>query len=191
MTQPNFLAGPSGSDEVSMTAILLKPLANLQTLSETLFQSLSPVQSKRPPPPPISAFLQVDADLASAVQLAHVHQGKQRQIERLKEEVLGLEERWREICEELEKGKRELEICIEEGEERIKGIELAKEGTRSRLSFNSYGAKIQFRPSIHTLPRSFGIRPEFKCIYVSSSQYARPLASRPTTTSVILSSISE
>ncbi|KAJ6624916.1 vitamin-D-receptor interacting mediator subunit 4-domain-containing protein, partial [Mycena sp. CBHHK59/15] len=105
------------------------PLAELQTLSHTLFLSLSPVQSKPPPPPPLSAFLACDQALSSAVNLAHTHQIKQRKIEALKDEILDLDRRWREICTELEAGKRELEEMIEEGEERIKSIELAKKAS--------------------------------------------------------------
>jgi mediator of RNA polymerase II transcription subunit 4 len=109
-----------------MNAILSQPLADLHSLSQSLFQSLSPAQSKPPPPPPISSFLACDAALANAIHLARVHQNKQRQIEKLKKEVLELDENWREICAELEGGKRELEGMIEEGEIRCKAIEEAK-----------------------------------------------------------------
>ncbi|KIM90579.1 hypothetical protein PILCRDRAFT_188568 [Piloderma croceum F 1598] len=109
-----------------MNAILSQPLADLHSLSQALFQSLSPAQSKPPPPPPISSFLACDAALANAIHLARVHHNKQRQIEKLKEEVLELDERWREICAELEGGKRELESMIEEGEVRCRAIEEAK-----------------------------------------------------------------
>jgi mediator of RNA polymerase II transcription subunit 4 len=109
-----------------MNAILSQPLANLQSLSQSLFQSLSPAQSKPPPSPSISSFLAYDAALASAIHLARVHQNKQRRIERLKKEVLELDERWREICTELERGKKELEGMVEEGEVRCKAIEEAK-----------------------------------------------------------------
>lgn len=111
-----------------MTSILLAPLNNLQSLSQTLFLSLSPIQTKPPPPPPISAFLSCDEALASAVQLAHTHQIKQRKIERLKSEILELETRWRDICVELENGKKELEVIIKEGDERTKAISEAKSG---------------------------------------------------------------
>ncbi|KAJ7695039.1 vitamin-D-receptor interacting mediator subunit 4-domain-containing protein [Mycena rosella] len=109
--------------------MLLGPLAELQTLSHTLFLSLSPVQSKPPPPPPLSAFLACDQALSSAVNLAHTHQIKQRNIEALKDEILELDRRWREICTELEAGKRELEEMIEEGEDRMKSIEQAKKAS--------------------------------------------------------------
>ncbi|KAJ7460663.1 vitamin-D-receptor interacting mediator subunit 4-domain-containing protein [Mycena latifolia] len=112
-----------------MSSMLLGPLADLQTLSHTLFLSLSPVQTKPPPPPPLSAFLTCDQALSSAVNLAHTHQIKQRKIEALKDEILELDRRWREICMELEAGKRELEEMIEEGEERMKSIEQAKKAS--------------------------------------------------------------
>lgn len=60
--------------------------------------------------------------------MARTHQAKQRRIEELKREVMGLDERWREIVEELENGRRDLEETIREGDERIKGIEKAKGG---------------------------------------------------------------
>ncbi|KZP21057.1 hypothetical protein FIBSPDRAFT_910907 [Athelia psychrophila] len=109
-----------------MKAILSQPLNDLQSLSQTLFLSLSPPQSKPPPPPSIASFLACDGALAEAIQLARVHQTKQRRIEKLKEQVLDLEYRWREICSELESGKRELESMVEEGDVRCKAIEAAK-----------------------------------------------------------------
>ncbi|KAH0582917.1 hypothetical protein H2248_010818 [Termitomyces sp. 'cryptogamus'] len=130
----NALPGPSrpptsshGGDKVqSMSNILLAPLNELQALAHTLFLSLSPAQTKPPPPPTLTAFLECDKTLSSAVNLAHQHQIKQRRIDALEQEILELEARWREIASALEGGKRELEEMIEEGEERIKAIELAK-----------------------------------------------------------------
>ncbi|KAK0202786.1 vitamin-D-receptor interacting mediator subunit 4-domain-containing protein [Desarmillaria ectypa] len=112
-----------------MSSILLAPLTDLQTLSQALFISLSPVtKPPPPPPPPVSAFLSCDQALASAVNTAHSHQIRQRKIEALKNEILELDARWREICMELEREKRELEAMIEEGEERVHAIENAKKG---------------------------------------------------------------
>ena len=116
-----------------MTNILLDPLNKLGTLSQVLFQSLSPPQTKPPPPPPISAFAECDAALASALELARAHQVKQRKIEKLKDEVVELEMRWREVLEKLETGRRELEVIVDEGQERIKTIERAKEGQLNHL----------------------------------------------------------
>lgn len=111
-----------------MSSILLAPLNDLQALSQTLFLSLSPAHSKPPPPPPLSSFLACDQALSSAINLAHKHQIKQRKIESLKFEILELELRWREICVELDAGKRELEEMITESDERMQAIEEAKQG---------------------------------------------------------------
>ena len=124
-------AGASGlrpAQPTSMSQIILNPLNDLQDLSRILFLSLSPAQTRPPPPPPLDAFLAADAELASALQLARIHQMNQRRIEELKAEVFGLEVNLREIWVELESGKRELQTLIEEGEERIETIKKANEG---------------------------------------------------------------
>jgi len=127
------MASPSknrtGEGSLSMSSILLAPLNDLQALSQTLFLALSPIHSKPPPPPPLSSFLACDQALASAISLAHKHQIKQRKIEVLKSEILELDSRWREICMELEAGKRELEEMIEEGDQRMQAIEEAKKAS--------------------------------------------------------------
>lgn len=123
-------AQTAGQDEdhITMSSILLAPLVDLQGLAHTLFLSLSPPQTKPPLAPPLSAFVECDKALASAVNLAHVHQIKQRRIESLEQELYDLEARWREICTELAVGNKELEGIIEDGEDRIKSIEEAKKG---------------------------------------------------------------
>lgn len=113
----------------SMSEILLQPLNELQALTQTLFHSLSPTQTRPPPVPPITAFLDADAALAAAAKLARAHQIKHRKNERLKEAFLALEERWRAIVEELEQGKRELALILTEGEERVRNIAAAKEAS--------------------------------------------------------------
>lgn len=118
-----------------MTGILLEPLNTLQKLSHTLFLSLSPAQNKPPPPPPIEAFIEADAALANALQKTRLHQVNQRKIVTLAAEVLELESRLRDIWMELEKGKRDLEEVIEEGNERVKAIGKAKEGTSINFRF--------------------------------------------------------
>jgi len=110
-----------------MNETLHEPLNELTKLSQILFHSLSPSQTKPPPPPPLDAFIRVDAALADALQLTAVHQRKQGRIESLKSEIFELEARWRDICTQLEEGKRTLERIIDEGDERIKGIEEARE----------------------------------------------------------------
>ncbi|KAF8631852.1 hypothetical protein AX15_002122 [Amanita polypyramis BW_CC] len=118
-----------GQNATSMSTILLEPLNELQSLSHTLFLSLSPAQSKPPPPPSRSVILACDKALSDAVNLAFKHQMGQRRIEALETEVLQLETRCREVCMELEAGKKELEDMIAEGEERIEAIEKAKEAS--------------------------------------------------------------
>jgi len=107
------------------------PLNEIQLLSQTLFLSLSGSQTaKRPPPPQVTAFLDCDTELANALHLATKTPNQNRgKIEALKNEILELDGRWREICAELEMGKRELEVMIDEGDERIKAIAKAKEST--------------------------------------------------------------
>jgi mediator of RNA polymerase II transcription subunit 4 len=124
----------TAEDELSMGSLLLKPLEEIQQLSQTLFLSLSGAQTaKRPPPPPVTSFIDCDNAMADVLLLARKHQIKQRRIETLKNEILELDSRWREICAELETGKRELEVMIDEGEERVKAIAKAKDST-----FNSF-----------------------------------------------------
>lgn len=125
-----------------MSATLLAPLNELQALAHTLFLSLSPPQSKPPPAPPISAFLECDRALASAINLAHTHQIKQRGIDALEAEILDLEAQWREICTELAAGKVELEELIEEGNERIKAIEEAKKASIPYPELLSYAQSL-------------------------------------------------
>ena len=43
-------------------------------------------------------------------------------------EVLELQREWRQVVEELEEGRKTLEVIVTEGEERIKAIEEAKAG---------------------------------------------------------------
>lgn len=112
-----------------MSAALLAPLNELQNLSHTLIQSLCPVQTKPPPAPSLSAFVNCDEALSSAVNLAQRHQIKQKKIDTLGLEVLDLEVRLREIITELKDGKKELETMIEEGEKRIKAVEDARKAS--------------------------------------------------------------
>lgn len=148
-----------------MTGILLEPLNTLQKLSHTLFLSLSPAQNKPPPPPPTDAFIEADVALASALQKTRLHQVNQRKIVALTAEVLELESRLRDIWMELEKGKRDLEEVIEEGNERVKAIGKAKEGTSIKFFSSCNTILKQDLPSCSTLPRVTCIRSESKCIY--------------------------
>ena len=113
----------------SMSDQLLKPIEEFQRLSQTLFLSLSGDQTaRRVYPPSVSSFVECDAEISRALDIARTHQIKQRKIEALKQEILDLNAQWRHICSELEAGKQELGIMIKEGDERIKSIDRAKYG---------------------------------------------------------------
>lgn len=132
-TTPSFVIQKmvSSQETMSMTDALTAPLATFTTLSSTLFQSLScPHPHGKPSiaPPPISAFVSVEASLAHALAETASHQRRQNRIEELIAEIGVLEARWRQIVERIEQGKRELEAVVREGEERIEGIRQAKEG---------------------------------------------------------------
>jgi mediator of RNA polymerase II transcription subunit 4 len=116
----------------SMGDQLLKPIEEFQHLSQTLFLSLSGDQTaRRVPPPSVSSFIECDAQISRALDIARMHQIKQRKIEALKQEILDLNAQWRHICSELEAGKQELETMIKEGDERIESIDKAKYGQPS------------------------------------------------------------
>ena len=113
----------------SMSDQLLKPIEEFQRLSQTLFLSLSGDQTaRRVPLPSVSSFVECDAQISRALDIARTHQIKQRKIEALKQDILDLNAQWRHICSELEAGKQELEIMIKEGDERIESIDRAKYG---------------------------------------------------------------
>ena len=113
----------------SMSNQLLKPIEEFQRLSQTLFLSLSgDLAARRVPPPSVSSFIECDAQISRALDIARTHQIKQREIEALKQDILDLDTQWRHICSELEAGKQELETMIKEGDERIESIEKAKYG---------------------------------------------------------------
>ena len=113
----------------SMSDQLLKPIEEFQRLSQALFLSLSgDPTARRVPLPPVSSFIECDAQISRALDIARTHQIKQRKIEILKQDILDLNAQWRHICSELEAGKQELEIMIKEGEERIESIDKAKYG---------------------------------------------------------------
>ncbi|KAF9785015.1 vitamin-D-receptor interacting mediator subunit 4-domain-containing protein [Thelephora terrestris] len=117
----------TANSKPSMSDQLLKPIEEFQRLSQTLFLSLSGDQAaRRVSPPSVAAFIECDAEISRALDVARTHQIKQRKIETLKQEILELSAQWRHICSELESGKQELEIMIKEGDERIEAIEKAK-----------------------------------------------------------------
>jgi len=165
----NVIHDAEGFTSPSMTDSLLAPINELQALAQSLFQAVSSTQ-KATPAPPISAFLSIDASLASAVKQAREHQVKQRKIERMKDEVLELERRWRTIVQELEDGRRDLETILVEGEERLKGIEA---------------------PSFYPIPRTPCLRPKHFRVYVGTTTYARPRSTWATSTTTIFPTIPE
>ena len=125
----NTTATVTTNSKLSMSDQLLKPIEEFQRLSQTLFLSLSSDQTaRRVPPPSVSAFIECDAEISRALDIARTHQIKQRKVEALKQEILDLNAQWRHICSELEAGKQELEVMIKEGDERIESIQKAKYG---------------------------------------------------------------
>ncbi|PSR72456.1 hypothetical protein PHLCEN_2v11670 [Hermanssonia centrifuga] len=187
-------AGPS-----SMSEILLQPLQELQTLAQGLFLSLSSTQARTGVAPPASAFLEADASLAATVKLARQHQIKQRKIERLKNEVLALEGHWREIIQELADGKRELEVILTEGDERLNAIGEARTGLytiatgvfREKVFIAAILLMLHLLLSVYTIPRASCVRAEHLCFYFSAAQYAGSEPSRTASTPLVLSTVSE
>ncbi|KAH9172979.1 vitamin-D-receptor interacting mediator subunit 4-domain-containing protein [Lactarius sanguifluus] len=114
-------AGPKGMPRLAIGRVL----------DPSRSSSFSPVLRRTPSrriPPSITALAEADAALASAVQLAHIHQKKQKRIEALKSDVLALENSWHNVIVQLEEGRRDLEAIIAEGDVRLDTIEQAKAG---------------------------------------------------------------
>ena len=120
---------PRPSTTNSTTQQLLGPLNHLNSVAQQLLHSLSPPHTKPPPPPSVTALADADATLATAVQLARLHQKRQQRIEALKADVLALEDCWRTVIMRLEVGRRDLKAIISEGDVRVAAIEQAKAGT--------------------------------------------------------------
>ncbi|KAG8893850.1 hypothetical protein FRC01_013319, partial [Tulasnella sp. 417] len=109
-----------------MREILSVPLAQFETLTNQLFVSLSTVTPAgasyslsnplTAPAPDVESFAQCEAALAEALNQARLHQIKQRRIEHLKEEIVSLDWRLNDICEQLKRDKGELEDIIREAE---------------------------------------------------------------------------
>ncbi|KAG1780935.1 vitamin-D-receptor interacting mediator subunit 4-domain-containing protein [Suillus placidus] len=111
-----------------MDAQLLAPLTQLTALSQSLFLSLSHQPSqKQVPPPPLSSFAAVDAELQTALTTAAAHQRRQARIVALQQELLEVDARWRAVCEALEEGRKVLDEIVKEGDERVGCIRKAKE----------------------------------------------------------------
>jgi len=114
----------------------------LHQLSRTLFLSLSPPASKPPPPPPIEAFLECDTRIAAAVRVARIHQVKNQRIEELKQEVLDLESKLRQLFKELERGRLDLEEMLDEADTRLEGIETSEQKAVSYTDLLTYASRL-------------------------------------------------
>ena len=94
-----------------------------------LFLTAKPAQATQH----VQSALRLDPGHEAAMKLRK----RIKDVERLKEEVLESDRRWREIVRTLDEGRRELDAIVREGEERIKAIEEAKAGAlRSFLNMN-------------------------------------------------------
>ena len=180
----------------SMTHLLLGPLNHLNSVSQQLFQSLSPPHTKPPPPPQIAALANADAALAAAVQLAHLHQKKQQRIEALKAEVLSLESSWRTVIMQLEEGRRDLEAIISEGDVRLDAIEQAKAGELRPACglclVDVYSWLTTGRlDRCHSIPGAPCIRTKPKRVYFCTTQPARSVLARPSHSTSLLPTLSK
>lgn len=115
---------------LSMQEALMQPVDRLNSLSDLLFRSLGPSTSthKAPSPPALAEFVRCDAELAAALHEARIHQAKQREIDKLTQEILGLEGQLREVILSLSRGRQTLEDMISDGEDVLDRIELASKG---------------------------------------------------------------
>ena len=116
----------------SMREVLTRPLNQIDSLSQALLRSLAPSQSstvKPPTAPPTIAFIEVDQALAAAVNMAQVHQEKQREIEALTREILDMERELRDRIQFLADGRNTLNELLRESEETISAIDLASKST--------------------------------------------------------------
>ena len=114
----------------SMRQVLSEPVEQLEVLSQTLIRSLGPASStyRVQQPPPIEAFLEVDSAMAAALHQARAHQIKQKEIERLTEEILELDAQLRESVLMVTDGMEELGKIVTEGDETLAVIEQAAKG---------------------------------------------------------------
>lgn len=113
-----------------MRQVLSEPVEQLEVLSQTLIRSLGPASSayRVQQPPPIEAFLEVDSAMAAALHQARAHQIKQKEIERLTEEILELDAQLRESVLMVTDGMEELGKIVTEGDETLAVIEQAAKG---------------------------------------------------------------
>lgn len=178
----------TANSKLSMSDQLLKPIDEFQRLTQTLFLSLSSDQTaRRIPPPSVSAFIECDAEISRALDIARTHQIKQRKVEALKQEILDLNAQWRHICSELEAGKQELEIMIKEGDERIESIEKAKYGQLPCLFL--LDEKLIGGFSRFAVSRTTRIRSKSQLVHLRTAEHARLDAFGTTTSALVLPAI--
>jgi hypothetical protein len=130
MTYPpsNSQSGPSVSSTPLRTTLLTNLTSQTQTL-QYLFHELSlPTPNPQRITSLYSSLQASTTDLEGLVKEVWRHQRRWRELERKKEEVLGLERRVRALIMGLEEGRRELERMVEEGKEVRKGIERVENG---------------------------------------------------------------
>lgn len=118
------------SSEVSMQEALMRPVVRFSALSESIFRALGPAPSaqKTSNSPPLSELVQCDSELAAALHLARIHQGKQREIDKLMLEILVLDAQLRDVIVALSQGKEALENMITEGDTVLERANLAAKG---------------------------------------------------------------
>lgn len=120
----------ASSPEVSMQEALMRPVVRFGVLSELIFRALGPAPSvhKTSNSPPLSELVQCDSELATALHLARIHQGKQREIDKLMLEILALDTQLRNVILALSQGKEALENMMTEGDTVLEKANLAAEG---------------------------------------------------------------
>ncbi|KAJ1306855.1 hypothetical protein OPQ81_007840 [Rhizoctonia solani] len=115
----------------TMQDLIHTPLTNFETLTHSLFVSLSQSglrSHNQQQAPHISSFLETDSLLARALATAREHQVNQKMIEELSAEVLELDDKLRGVWNSLDEAHKELGGIVEEGEKRIKEMESAAKG---------------------------------------------------------------
>ncbi|KAF8315404.1 hypothetical protein DL93DRAFT_2125506 [Clavulina sp. PMI_390] len=129
---------------MTMKEALLEPLLQFTSLSENLFRSLAPTNfsSKPPPPPPFSELARCDVQLASALHEARIHQGKQKEINRLAEDILSLEGQLREAIMAFADGKAALEERIEEGDDVLHRAAVSSSDSLSYQEILTYASNL-------------------------------------------------
>lgn len=112
---------------------LLAPLTQIDTFSELLLQFLSiPSATLRNPlPPHLSDLLGYDLQLANVLREARWHQGKQKEIEELTQDIFDADAQLRDIIGALASGKEALEMIVADGEAVLAAAAQASTGASS------------------------------------------------------------